>query len=246
MIRLQNRDRGNRRGAGFTLIELLVVISIIALLISILLPALSGARQSAMMVKCLSNLRGAGSSNFMYAEQYEDYLPFPDGNDGSGVGGYWTSRLIDNNYADIHTLICPSFTPERARSSVADWVNQHLTYGRANMYNYNIHMRPAIEAWNPSQSEILVDSVREAAPSWVYTETGLGTQPIQWLYVLKNRGSSYALKLHFRHLDNTNMLFMDGHAESGDENFEVAGHYIYPEYNTGPLVNYYSVAHQEY
>ena len=57
---------------GFTLIELLVVISIIALLVAILLPALGAARESAKGVLCLSNLRQHGIAFEVYVNDSED------------------------------------------------------------------------------------------------------------------------------------------------------------------------------
>lgn len=63
------------RRHGFTLIELLVVVAIIALLISILLPALSRARESAKSVKCLANLRSLGQGTVSYATADNDKLP---------------------------------------------------------------------------------------------------------------------------------------------------------------------------
>ena len=63
-----------RRGKGFTLIELLVVIAIIALLISILLPSLAGARKSARTAKCLSNMNQFGKAMSTYSGNFKFFM----------------------------------------------------------------------------------------------------------------------------------------------------------------------------
>ena len=114
---------------GFTLIELLVVISIIALLIAILLPALGAARQSAQMTQCLSNQRGLSQSWTAYTIDQKDELvgaentEFTDDTDTSvyvdtawvrtPVGGPETDQnLIDGDLyeyvEETETYLCPS------------------------------------------------------------------------------------------------------------------------------------------
>ena len=73
--------------AGFTLVELLVVIGIIALLISILLPTLSKARESAVAVQCMANLRQIAAADQMYVNQYNWHMP-----------GWWPSATSPNAY----------------------------------------------------------------------------------------------------------------------------------------------------
>jgi prepilin-type N-terminal cleavage/methylation domain-containing protein/prepilin-type processing-associated H-X9-DG protein len=63
------------RHKGFTLVELLVVIGIIALLISILLPSLNRARETANRVKCASNLRQIGQAILLYANENKQQFP---------------------------------------------------------------------------------------------------------------------------------------------------------------------------
>ncbi len=70
----RSSSRCDRR--GFTLVELLVVIGIIALLVAILMPALSRARRAAQTAACLSNLRQVGAAVFMYANDTKGRLPY--------------------------------------------------------------------------------------------------------------------------------------------------------------------------
>jgi len=81
-----------RRRPGFTLIELLVVVAIIALLISILLPALSRAKAQARQLVCNTNIKALGEAAFFYAEANRDYIIRGE---ADGARAHFAMTLLD-------------------------------------------------------------------------------------------------------------------------------------------------------
>lgn len=93
-------NKSNQQSKRFTLIELLVVIAIIGILSSMLLPALSSARDAAKEKLCLGNMKQLNLATSMYSNDYNDYYPAANGNSTSWnalLGGYDGRRNVPLN-----------------------------------------------------------------------------------------------------------------------------------------------------
>ena len=222
---------------AFTLIELLVVITIIALLVSILMPAMSDAREQAKKLVCSSRMRQLGIAHMTYAYDFNDNI-VPASQD-EGLTEYWFNTLGpyferspghgSSDGAGQEILICPA-----DKKAYPKMLNPHganpegwLSYAINSQITRNV-MSTAVEYAGvgghrytefKSQAEVMLH-IDFAYRAWVcdsitLTKNLYASEPGAHFDAISGiPAQNETVEFAYRHKGKMNVLWLDGHVES--------------------------------
>lgn len=232
-------DTDNNR--GFTLIELLVVISIIALLLAILLPALGKVKQKAQSLVCRNHLKTLGLGNCLYANSYDgSFAPAVDGSlyDEPTWNTNQTFRELVGvedeegleQWAMPEKYLCPT---DKAARNEAFWQGNTISINRVS-YGYNMSdwgqdsRDPYYVSGNIKATDYRVlkdQNIRRPAEKLMFIDAGDiwvrkigGDYKLYW-DIYGHDTDRYKLEAgmwwasYYRHSDGANIVYFDGHVD---------------------------------
>ena len=225
----------------FTLIELLVVIAIIAILASMLLPALNKARNRAHAIKCMANEKQVMQAALLYANDYGDYLPLgsADGND-FGYPHHWISLI--SKYLGATTpestvpkvFFCPKDASRRENHKLilhTYELRYSISYtpnGYSGFFDHEIPLR--CKRLSMLTRPSMYVQYGERVENQDTGGRGYTTDVFIWNYERTDPANAwYTLQVN-RHGNSSNYAFADGHAKSFEIPHAKKGHTDYDQY----------------
>ena len=233
---LDAQDSRRRTGTShaFTLIELLVVISVVGLLASLLLPALSRAKKRGYQAQCVSNLRQIGLGFAAYVDDHNDRYPREQALKNTLPGGYrpwaswppsdpragWAAIVLRDYCQNLSIWSCrgsqipPLVDAVQCRQAINNQPDAAVTHYWLWRFDRPDFPVPLDNFWNKNETQI-IDDLRLANNPQIGQPTGPSDVELAVDPYFPNTIPTVAEELrgHAAHSRGRNRLFMDGHCE---------------------------------